>query len=352
MRSPYFDDSIELAIERAVRKDNITAHFPSDLILGDIYIKINALLANCVVHLKLECFSAGGSIKTKTARQMVDQLERSGRIGPDTRLIESSSGNLGLALSIIAAERGYRFTCVSDPNISPQTARLMRVYGAEVVIVEQRDANGGYLASRIAYINSRLAAEPNLVWLNQYANPANPAAHEYLTGREILAAFPRPDFLFVGTGTTGTLTGVSRAIRARSPFTRIIAVDSLGSVTFGTKASPRYIPGAGSSRRPEIASEDAMDDLELVAEADTIVMCRRLAAKGLMLGGSTGMVLSAVSKWSGRIPKDSCVVAISPDMGDRYLDSIYDDGWVESHFPGVLSRCRDAIARAPLFWRR
>jgi cysteine synthase A len=352
MRSPYLEDSIELPIERSARNDKVTAHFPSDLILGDVYIKIHALLAHSVVNLKLECFSAGGSIKTKTARQMIEQLERAGKIGPHTRLIESSSGNLGLALSIIAAERGYRFTCVSDPNISPQTARLMRVYGAEVVLVERRDANGGYLASRIDYINSRLAADPNLVWLNQYANPANPAAHEHLTGEEILAAFPRPDFLFVATGTTGTLTGVSRAMREKSPLTRIVAVDSLGSVTFGTKAGPRFIPGAGSSRRPEIASEDAMDDLELVPEADTIVMCRRLAAKGLMLGGSTGMVLSALTKWSGQIPRNSCVVAISPDMGDRYLDSIYDDAWVESHFPGVLSRCRDAIARAPLFWQR
>jgi cysteine synthase A len=95
-----------------------------------------------------------------------------------------------------------------------------------------------------------------------------------------------------------------------------------------------------------------MDQLDLVAEADTIVMCRRFAAKGLMVGGSTGMVLSSVSKWSGRIPKNSCVVAISPDMGDRYFDSIYDDTWVEEHFPGVLPRCRDAIARAPLFWER
>ncbi len=352
MHSPYPNKSFEFPIDRPAGHEIVSAHCPSDLILGDVYIKINALLANCVVHLKLECFSAGSSIKMKTARQMIEQLEQAGKVRPNTGLIESSSGNLGLALSIIAAERGYRFTCVSDPNTSPQTVKMMRAYGAEVFIVEQRDANGGYLNSRIDYIKSRLAAEPDLVWLNQYANSANPDAHEFFTGPEILAAFPRPDFLFVGTGTTGTLMGVARAVRDKSPTTSIVAVDSLGSVTFGTKAGPRFIPGAGTSRRPEIASEEAMDHLELVPEADTIVMCRRLAAKGLMVGGSTGMVLSAVSKWSGRIPRNSCVIAISPDMGDRYLDSIYDDSWVERHFPGVMPRCRDAIARAPLFWAR
>ena len=154
------------------------------------------------------------------------------------------------------------------------------------------------------------------------------------------------------TPTTGTLTGVSRAIRAASPTTRIIAVDTLGSVTFGTEAGPRHLPGLGTSRRPEIASDQAMDHLILVGEADTVVMCRRLAARGLLLGASTGTVLAAVSSWADRIPVDACVVAISPDMGDRYLDSVYDDDWVEGHFPGTLAQCAEAVAAAQMFWTR
>ena len=341
-----------LPLARPTRTRKAVAHSPSDLVFGNVYIGIHSLLANNVVHLKLECFSAGGSIKMKTARYMIEKLEHAGTLGPGARLIESSSGNLGLALSILAAERGYRFTCVSDANVSPQNVKLMHACGAEVVVMEERDADGGYLAGRIAYIKGRLAADPGLVWLNQYANPANPAAHEHTTGPEILSAFPCPDFLFVAVGTTGTLTGIARAVRARSPSTRIIAVDSVGSVTFSTKAGPRYIPGLGTSRRPEIASEDAMDHLELVPEAEAIIMCRRFAAKGLLLGGSTGTVLTAVSAWNGRIPDNSSVVAISPDLGERYLNSIYDDAWVDDHFPGVSQRCRDAIASAPLFWQR
>lgn len=335
------------ALRSSVGHRPVFARRPSDLIVKDAYIAIGWLLCGSVVHLKIEAFNAAGSIKMKTARFMIEQLEQTGKVRSRSHLIESSSGNLGVALAMLAAERDYRFTCVTDKNTSQQSVKLMRAFGAEVIILDQRDDNGGYLGSRIAYIKSRLAADPELLWLNQYANLANPTAHEYCTGPEILADFPRPDFLFIGAGTTGTLNGVARVIRARSPRTRIIAVDSCGSVTFGTPPSRRYIPGIGTSRRPEIATEEAMDDLELVGEADTIIMCRRLAARGLLIGGSTGTVLAAVAAWRRRIPENSCVVAISPDLGDRYLDSIYDDAWVESHFAGLLTRRRDeALATA------
>lgn len=334
------------------KSPTVTANSPGDLIVGDVYIRISGLVAHAVVHLKLECFSAGGSIKTKTAWQMIETLEQAGKARPGTRLIESSSGNLGLALSILAAERGYRFTCVSDPNISTHVVKLMRAYGAEVIIVGERDSNGGYLSSRLSYINSRLESDPGLVWLNQYANPANALAHEHFTGSEIASAFARIDYLFIGVGTTGTLTGVSRVVRHRSPHTRVIAVDSLGSITFGTLAGPRYIPGLGTSRRPEIATEEAFNQLMLVPEADAIVICRQLAAKGLLIGGSTGTVLAAITMLNEKIPRNSCVVAISPDFGDRYLDTIYDDAWVEARFPGLLQRCHAAIESAPMFWER
>ncbi len=315
------------------------ARLPSDLIFGHAFIKVQGLLPSNLVHLKLECFSAGGSIKTKTARQMIEDLESAMQARRNLRLIESSSGNLGIALSILAAERGHHFICVTDPNASNHAIKLMRAYAADVVVVRDRDENGGYLGSRLRYIKSKLSLDPNLIWLNQYENSANPAAHEFSTGPEILSAFPRVDFLFVGAGTTGTLTGISRAFRKHSPQTQIVAVDTLGSVTFHAKAGPRYIPGLGTSRRPEIATEEAFDHLEMITEADAVTMCRQLAARGLLVGGSTGSVLSAVRTWGDRIAKDACVVAISPDMGDRYLDTIYNDEWVEAHFPGLLQRC-------------
>jgi 2,3-diaminopropionate biosynthesis protein SbnA len=314
------------------------ARHPSELILGDVFISIPFLVPglNTNVQLKIEGYSLGTSIKTKTARHMIEQLEKSGRLQSGSRLIESSSGNLGLALSAIAAERQYNFTCVSDPNLSPQTHKLMRAYGATVVLVNRRDEHGGYLGSRIAYIKSRLEQDRNLIWLNQYANDDNPGAHERFTGPEILKEFAQPDYVFVGAGTTGTLTGVSRYLRKMSPATRIVAVDTIGSITFGDKPGNRYIPGLGTSRRPEIADETAMDELVYVSERDTVAMCRRIAARGLLVGGSTGTVLAAIAGFGHRIRAKSCVVALSPDLGDHYVDTIYDDDWVRERFPGLL----------------
>lgn len=330
----------------------VRARSPAELAVGDAFVAIMGLLPFDEVHLKIECYSAGGSIKTKTAREMVEALERTGEITQGLSLIESSSGNLGIALSIMAAERGYRFTCVSDPNISGHAVKLMRAYGAEVVIVRETDANGGFLESRLSYIRSRLEREPDLVWLNQYRHPANPLAHERFTGPELLSAFERIDYLFIGAGTTGTLNGVSRAVRRKLPGVEIVAVDAQGSVTFGAPPSRRHIPGLGTSRRPEIASEDAYDRLQLVSEADAILMCRQLAARGLLVGGSTGSVLAAVSIMRDELKKGSCVVAISADMGDRYLDTIYDDDWVEERFPGLVAHCGRALRESTINWGR
>jgi cysteine synthase A len=288
------------------------------------------------LHLKLEGLNPAGSIKMKTALGMVAALEAQGRIGPDTRLIESSSGSLGVALSIVCAERGYNFTCVVDPNTSQHNIKTMKALGSKVHVVERRDANGGFLGTRIEYIQQLVQADPRYFWFNQYANPENPRAHSNSTARAIAAAFERVDYLFVGAGTTGTLMGCVQYFSEHQPSTRIVAVDTLGSVTFGYPAGKRYIPGLGTSRRPEIYRADGIHAHEMVDEADTVAMCRYLArTNGLLAGGSTGTVLAAVHRWRTRLPADACVVAISPDMGERYLDTIYDDAWVSERF-GVL----------------
>ncbi|CAB3759987.1 2,3-diaminopropionate biosynthesis protein SbnA [Paraburkholderia solisilvae] len=325
---------------------------PSELMVGDVFIRLRGIVRHEPVHLKIEGFSSGGSIKTKTARHMLDQFEARAPARSNQRIIESSSGNLGLALSMIAAERGYRFICVSDPNLSPQTHKLMLAFGAEVVIVDRQDQNGGFLGTRIAYIQQRLEEDAGLVWLNQYTSPDNPGAHMRFTGPEIFNAFRHVDFLFVGAGTTGTLGGVSRYARQHSPGTTIIAVDSVGSVTFGAPSGRRFIPGLGTSSRPPIAEDVTMDALEMIDEADSILMCRRLAAQGLLVGGSTGTVLAAAARWEGRISAGAVVVAISPDLGDRYVDTIYDNAWVDARFEGLLDGCGSAAAAASPFWER
>jgi 2,3-diaminopropionate biosynthesis protein SbnA len=309
-----------------------------EIITDELFLELDGVLPDRHLFLKLEGMNPAGSVKLKSALGMVEDAERKGVLLPGGRIVESSSGSLGIALSVIAASRGYHFTCVTDPNISPQSLALIRALGAEVLQVTQRDHNGGYLGTRIARIREMTGADPNLVWLNQYANPANAQAHARQTATSILKNIGHVDTLLVGAGTTGTLMGCTRHFRMFSPWTRIVAVDTAGSVTFGGPPGPRHIPGLGTSRRPELCRPEQVDEVVLVDERDAVRMCRRMAREhGLPLGGSTGSVLAALESIADRIPAGSRVVVLSPDMGDRYVKTIYDDMWVADTFgTGVL----------------
>ncbi|QBC30452.1 2,3-diaminopropionate biosynthesis protein SbnA [Pandoraea sp. XY-2] len=294
-------------------------------------------LCRATVHLKLEGLNAAGSIKLKPALQLIEDLEVAGRVDVNTRIVESSSGNLGMALAMVCANRGYPFTCVTDPNTSRHAIRAMQAAGAHVVRVERRDAQGGYLGTRIAWIREQVARNPRWVWVNQYANPGNWRAHYRWTAPEIFAAYRNVDHLFVGAGTTGTLMGCLRYVRAHRLPTRVIAVDAVGSVTFGGPPGPRRIPGLGTSCRPalsEASQAEPPDAIVYVDEAETLRMCHTLAARGLLAGGSTGSVLRAVQMSSGEIAANDTVVAVAPDMGDKYLDTLYDPDWAATCIDG------------------
>lgn len=310
----------------------------SDIVFDDVFLTIKGLGIRCA--LKLDYFNAAGSIKMKTALGLVLSLEQRGLINRHTTLIESSSGNLGVALSMICAERKYRFTCVCDPNVSQSNLKLMKALGTVIVQVDAKDDNGGYLGTRIAYVQQAIAADPNCLWLNQYSNPANPETHARTTATSIFNSFTRVNYLFVGAGTTGTLMGCVDFFKKHSPYTKIVAVDSLGSVTFGGPAGKRHIPGLGSSQMPPLFRADNLHALEVIEERDTIQMCRYMAREnGLLFGGSTGTVLAGVMAWKDRIHPDATVVAISPDAGERYLDTIYNDEWVRTRFPNYDFNC-------------
>ncbi|MEE1762428.1 2,3-diaminopropionate biosynthesis protein SbnA [Streptomyces sp. SP18BB07] len=303
-----------------------------DLVLDDLFLDLSGFIGDVDLTLKIEGLNPAGSIKLKAAVGLLEDLESRGVLKPGGRVIESSSGNLGIALSSVCAARGYQFTCVADPNTASMSLRLMRAYGAEVVVVDRRDANGGFLQSRIDHIHARLREDPELVWPNQYANEANPRAHYRRTAPALLKE-SEVDLLFVGAGTTGTLMGCAEYFREYSPGTRIVAVDSVGSVTFDSPPARRHIPGLGTSRRPEIFRDGLVDEVVMVPEAEAVRMCRRLATqRGVLAGGSTGSVLAAVAARRHEIPPGASVVAISPDLGERYLDTIYDDAWVDERF--------------------
>lgn len=300
-----------------------------EIVPDDVFLRVSDVVPDGEFFLKIEGLNPAGSIKLKTAVAMVGDAEEQGVLKPGSSIIESSSGSLGMALSLVSAGKGYSFTCVTDVKASPRSVAYMRALGSQVVIIDQPDENGGHLGARLAYLHDRLAADPDLVWLNQYANPANAEVHARLTASLILRTIGHIDYLFVGAGTTGTLMGCVAHFREHSPRTRIVAVDAEGSVTFGFPAGPRYIPGIGTSRRPELCRPEAVDDVILVSEQDTVRACRWLARRhGLLAGGSTGSVLSAVLGVADAFPPRSRVVAISPDLGDSYLHTVYDDKWV------------------------
>ena len=307
-----------------------------DVAAAGMFMRLEGFHQDGEVFLKLEGLNAAGSIKLKPARAMIEDLERRGRIAPGRhRVIESSSGSLGVALSVVCRAKGYAFTCVTDPNVSPAAERLMRAYGTEVVVVRVRDANGGYLGSRLEYIERRLRSDRRLVWLNQYANHANPLSHYQSTAPEIREQFPDLELLFIGAGTTATLVGCAKYFAEHSPATRIIAVDTEGSVTFGRPGGRRWIPGLGTSRRPEIASLSNVADVVIVPERRAVAVCHEVLRRyGLLAGGSTGTVLAAVQQYAGIVGQPR-VVAISADFGDRYLNSVYDPAWVAAHFGDV-----------------
>ncbi len=294
------------------------------------------------LYLKVEGLNFAGSVKIKAAAEMVERAERDGLIGPDSILVESSSGNLGVALSMIAADRGYRFVCVVDPRCNYATRRLMEAYGAQVQQVTTPHPERGLLGARLDRVAQLCASDARYVWLDQYANPGNWQAHYRRTGPEILREFPRLDVLFVGAGTTGTLMGCARFFAEQRRRVHIVAVDAAGSVTFGGPPAPRMIPGLGTSVRPAQLDESFVDDVELVAEPDTVRMCHRLARRGYLFGGSTGTVVAGAVAWlarhgehrsgvPGRPGRPGCAltaVAIAPDFGERYLDTLYHPAWV------------------------
>jgi len=305
---------------------------PLDLIFRDLFYRLRAFSGSHDVFLKLEGFNVSGSIKVKTAIGLLEDLEQRGIARPhETVIVESSSGNLGVALSLVCAIKGYKFICVTDPNATRANIRGMELYGAKVIVIEERDTAGGYLENRFDTIDRILQSEPNAVWLNQYDNIANKNVHAEQTANEIAREFDKVDWLFVGAGTTGTLAGVSERLRHEFPRIKVVAVEPVGSVTFGGAPGPRNIPGIGTSLRPKLADLVNPDRVVAVEEGKTIEACLSFVRDyHLLVGGSTGTVLAAVQQLAPEFALGDTIVAISPDLGEKYLDTIYNPAWVEN----------------------
>jgi len=192
------------------------------------------------------------------------------------------------------------------------------------------------------------ASDDRYVWLNQYTNQGNWQAHYRTTAPAIARQFPQLDVLFIGAGTTGTLMGCARWFREWHRPVRIVAVDSFGSVIFGGRPGRRMIPGLGMTVRPPLLDEAYVDDVVRVEEADAIRACHRLARRGFLFGGSTGTVVNGATDWLERHDASGLTaVAIAPDLGERYLDTVYQTNWIEAIYgKDVLSRDFDVPVQA------
>ncbi|WP_130289701.1 2,3-diaminopropionate biosynthesis protein SbnA [Pseudonocardia sediminis] len=310
---------------------------PQDFNEDSLFVDLQPVLGHRLA-LKCEGFNFAGSIKLKAATEMVEAAEREGVLRPGSILVESSSGNLGVALSMLAANKGYGFLCVTDHRCNLSTRRMMEALGSRVHVVSEPTPDGGLLGARISYVRALCASDDRYVWLDQYANHGNQRAHYRRTAPVVAAQFPDLDVLFVGAGTTGTLMGCARWFRDQGHPARIVAVDSVGSVSFGGEPSRRMIPGLGSGFRPAMLDESYLDEVVMVDEADTVRSCHRLARRGFLFGGSTGTVVSGAQAWLDHHDDGSLTaVAIAPDLGERYLDTVYQTNWVEALYgPGVL----------------
>ncbi|MFI5771166.1 2,3-diaminopropionate biosynthesis protein SbnA [Streptomyces sp. NPDC051658] len=295
----------------------------------DLYVDLRSIFGHAL-FLKCEGFNFAGSIKLKAATEMVEAAERDGILTPESILVESSSGNLGVALSMIAASKGYRFLCVTDSRGNLSNRMMMEALGSQVHVIAEQEASSGFLGARLDYLRALCASDDRYVWLSQYTNPSNWKAHYRTTAPEVARQFPRLDVLFVGAGTTGTLMGCARYFRGWHRPVRIIAVDSVGSVSFGGAPGRRMIPGLGMSMRPPLLDESYVDEVIRVEEADTIRACHRLARRGFLFGGSTGTVISGAMDWLARHDaRELTAVAVGPDLGERYLDTIYQTNWLQ-----------------------
>jgi 2,3-diaminopropionate biosynthesis protein SbnA len=293
---------------------------------------------------KLEALNPGGSIKDRPAVAILEDALRTGVLGPNTLVIESSSGNMGIGLAQACRFYGLRFLCVVDPKTAPANLRILRAYGAEIDLVSKPDPESGeFLQARLNRVRELLGRFDDAFWPNQYVNLKNPGSHYDTTMQEVASALGgRLDYLFVATSTCGTIRGCGQYLQDHGLATRMIAVDAVGSLIFSNIRSKRLVPGLGASLRPPLCDPSMIDECVHVDDLDCIAGCRRLVAReAILAGGSSGGVLAAVEKMKDRIPDGAVCVAILPDRGERYLETLFSDDWVREHFGEVEHLWRD-----------
>ncbi len=286
-------------------------------------VRLNRVIppGGATVLLKLEFFNPCSSVKDRIGRAMIEAAERSGKINPETHIIEPTSGNTGIALAFVAAARGYRLTIVMPESFSLERRALLRAFGANLELTAAKDGMRG----AIARAEELAAATPNSWIPQQFENPANPEIHEKTTGKEIWDDTDgKVDMFVAGVGTGGTMTGVTRCLRAKNPNVQAYAVEPADSpVISGGKPGSHKIQGIGAGFIPKNLDASLLSGVETVTNDEAFAWARRLAREeGILAGISSGANTAAAARLAAR-PENhgKTIVTIAASFGERYLST-------------------------------
>jgi cysteine synthase A len=270
---------------------------------------------------KLEFFNPAGSVKDRIGVAMIDAAQQAGLIGPDTVIVEPTSGNTGIALAMVCAARGIKIVLTMPETMSVERRMLLRGYGAELILTPGPDGMGGAIAAAEELAKS----DPKYFIPQQFANPANPAIHRATTAEEIWNDTDgQVDILISGVGTGGTITGVGQILKERKPDVQVIAVEPAASpVLSGGSKGPHPLQGIGAGFVPDILDTDIYDEVIQVANDDALATARAAATdEGLLVGISSGAALWAAAQVAAREENaGKLIVVIIPSFGERYLST-------------------------------
>lgn len=279
---------------------------------------------------KLEGHNPGG-IKDRTALHMVRAARERGQLLPGSRIVESTSGTLGLGLALAGAAYGHPVTVVTDPGMEPLMTGLLTAYGADVDLVTTPHPEGGWQQARRERVEELLALHPDAWCPDQYHNPDNVTAYAALA-RELVAQLGRVDTLVVSVGTGGHSAGIASVLRTYFPGLRVVGVDTTGSTIFGQPASARLMRGLGSSIYPGNVAYDLFDEVHWVAAPEAVWAARRLARHHYATGGWSVGAVALVSRWLARtLPAENRIATIFPDGPQRYVGTVFDDTYCRAN---------------------